>query len=378
MIGIMNNKHNKHAFLQKPKGGKYHYNEWTLLGAPCSVIKELVLSLSEELNSKGLKCGYLDMAHESGERDDALENIFVDHLSHYQLVSTGKIPDYCHRNLFNNLDILFVNGNHYKADNQIIILNEKKRDSLQRKTDKLDNVRLVLRHNADEFDFLKALIPESSGRFEWHESQAIAEYIYHEHHKLSPELFGLVLAGGKSTRMGEDKSNIYYHGKRQSEFEADMLSQLCSRTFISSNSADEDLHYPIIKDSFLDLGPFGGIVSAFRFEPNAAWLTIACDLPLLDQSTLEQLVKARDMSKLATCFYNPDTQFPEPLITIWEPRAYPVLLYFLSLGYSCPRKVLINSNIKMIDLDDVTKIRNSNTPQDRQEVMQLINNSGKE
>ncbi len=48
---------------------------------------------------------------------------------------------------------------------------------------------------------------------------------------------------------------------------------------------------------------------------------------------------------------NDSTGFPDPLITLWEPRAYPVMLEFLGLGYSCPRKVLINSDVEIVHGD---------------------------
>jgi molybdopterin-guanine dinucleotide biosynthesis protein A len=108
-----------------------------------------------------------------------------------------------------------------------------------------------------------------------------------------------------------------------------------------------------------------GFYQHFVRFPNSAWLTVACDLPYLSQSSIEYLVSNRDRRKLATCFHNPATEFPEPLITIWEPRAYPVMLEFLSMGYSCPRKVLINSDIHQLELKDVREIKNVNTPEER-------------
>ena len=85
-----------------------------------------------------------------------------------------------------------------------------------------------------------------------------------------------------------------------------------------------------------------------------------------DQITL--LLEKRNKSKVATCFYNPETKWPEPLITIWEPRAYKRMLEFMSLGYNCPRKVLINSDIEMIRLEDATFMDNANTPEDFQRI----------
>jgi molybdopterin-guanine dinucleotide biosynthesis protein A len=119
---------------------------------------------------------------------------------------------------------------------------------------------------------------------------------------------------------------------------------------------------PYLEDRFLNLGPKGGILTALQFNPNAAWLAVACDLPFLRPETLQYLVQHRDPTKMATAFYDSDGQFPEPLLTIWEPRSYPAMLQFLSLGYSCPRKALINSEVKLLTVPDVRELRNVNDP----------------
>jgi len=61
----------------------------------------------------------------------------------------------------------------------------------------------------------------------------------------------------------------------------------------------------------------------------------------------------------------------EPLITIYEPKAYPILLSYLAQGYSCPRKVLINSDVEIIEVDD-DFIRNINTPEEHQEALKEL------
>jgi molybdopterin-guanine dinucleotide biosynthesis protein A len=127
---------------------------------------------------------------------------------------------------------------------------------------------------------------------------------------------------------------------------------------------DESSKENSIVDTFTGLGPFGGILSAFRYDPNCAYLSIPCDVPFIDESLIRNLIEHRDTSKVATCFHNKETDFPEPLITIWEPKAYSRLLYFLSLGYSCPRKVLINSDIKEIDPPHELSLFNANTPEE--------------
>jgi molybdopterin-guanine dinucleotide biosynthesis protein A len=113
----------------------------------------------------------------------------------------------------------------------------------------------------------------------------------------------------------------------------------------------------------------GAILSAFRQNPNTAWLVVAVDLPLLDKSTLQLLIENRNPSKLATAFNSPVNEFPEPLIAIWEPRAYPVLLQFLAQGYSCPRKALINTDVELLDAPNPEALFNVNTPEERKKLL---------
>ena len=63
---------------------------------------------------------------------------------------------------------------------------------------------------------------------------------------------------------------------------------------------------------------------------------------------------------------------PEPLITIYEPKSYPVLLQYLAQGYSCPRKMLINSDIEIVEVDD-NLIRNINTPEEYAAAIKELN-----
>jgi molybdopterin-guanine dinucleotide biosynthesis protein A len=190
-----------------------------------------------------------------------------------------------------------------------------------------------------------------------------------------PRLNGLVLAGGKSERMGIDKGLIDYHGMPQREYLYQMLDNFTEDTFIScrpDQAGEFDGKFETIEDSISGLGPFGAILSAFRKYPNHAWIVVACDLPLVSNQTFMDLTAGRNPSKIATTFFNPETKFPDPLITIWEPKAYPQLLHFLSLGYSCPRKVLINSNTEILKAFDDTVLLNANSPEDIEKVKVLL------
>ncbi len=363
-------KHQKHAHLVKPVGGRFHRNEWTVIGAPCSVLKQFVIDVSAILKEKGMSCGYLDMSHNAEDMNEGMDLMLEDKLSHWTIKSNKPLLERDFRKQFLPLDCLFVNGNHYKGDKQIVFVHPKKKESLERKLDRLTNVQLVVLCEGEQkqYDFISDYVNESVPVFILSDIDNISNYIYSPYKSSITLLKGLVLNGGKSQRMGTPKSHIDYHGKPQYVYEADLLKSYCAETYLSTSKhsiSDDGVGYKIISDTFIGLGPFGGILSAFRQDPNSGWLTIACDLPHLDKETIAQLVTSRNPSKVATCFYNPETDFPEPLITIWEPRAYPILLDYLAQGYSCPRKVLINSDIEMIKMDNPVKMKNANTPEER-------------
>ncbi|WP_312512504.1 NTP transferase domain-containing protein [Chryseobacterium culicis] len=190
-----------------------------------------------------------------------------------------------------------------------------------------------------------------------------------------PQLNGLVLAGGKSVRMGNPKDKINWHGKEQKYYAADLLAPFCDEVYISCRQdqlENFNSEYNALTDTFLHMGPFGGILSALRSQRDKAWLVVACDLPLLDKNSLEFLIQSRDPEKAATTYESPFDGLPEPLITIWEPKSYLLLLNFLGTGNTCPRKVLLNSDTLILKPANPDALMNVNTPEDMKKAQELL------
>ena len=179
------------------------------------------------------------------------------------------------------------------------------------------------------------------------------------------KIYGLVLSGGKSTRMGTDKSLIEYHGIPQREHLYHLLSKVCERTFISLRAEQEakiPFGFATIADEEKFRGPFNGILSAHTRHKEVAWLVLACDLPLMDLPALEQLIKERNPEKLATAFANEEDPLPEPLCAIWEPHALHKAISYLEAGNgTCPRKFLINNDTKLVFPKNKNVILNANS-----------------
>ncbi|GMN08879.1 hypothetical protein MTsPCn9_06650 [Croceitalea sp. MTPC9] len=167
-----------------------------------------------------------------------------------------------------------------------------------------------------------------------------------------PKIYGLVLSGGKSTRMGKDKGLIKYHDVPQREYMYQLLGGICDKTFLSvRNEQEKELrdNFDYIVDKNEYRGPLNGILSAHAEFPDVAWLVLACDLPLLNKENIKELVSQRNLGKVATAFATNKTKLPEPLIAIWEPSGLDkAITYMETSKSSCPRKFLINSEIKLV------------------------------
>ncbi len=183
------------------------------------------------------------------------------------------------------------------------------------------------------------------------------------------ELYGLVLAGGKSSRMGHDKALINYHGAPHAKHLLNTLDGMGIKSFISCREDQQKRNglegLPMITDRFLDFGPLGGILSAMAQYPDKAWLVIACDLPYVSTTSIEALISERDASKEATAFYNIERKQFEPLFAVYEPNIYKRMLQYLGEGFTCPQKVLFNSPIKKLTLKNQGFLQNINTPEER-------------
>jgi len=182
----------------------------------------------------------------------------------------------------------------------------------------------------------------------------------------APKLNGLVLTGGRSTRMGSDKSQLIYHGKPQRDHLAELLAPYCEAVFWSVNAEQAvELGYakqPIVIDRFDFPGPLNGVLSAFAQDASVAWLVVACDMPLLTSQSLDALLKGRNPAKLATVFYDSDGRFPEPLLGIYEPTFYPVLLQVMAAGYYSPRQALQQNDVQLLTVPDIHELANVNDP----------------
>ena len=187
-------------------------------------------------------------------------------------------------------------------------------------------------------------------------------------------LCGLLLAGGKSTRMGQDKASMVMGeaGLTQTRHALALLRPVCQRIYLSlreGQSVPEGGEgIAVLRDSADAKGPLCGIFAAFREEPRAAWLVMACDLPFVTAEALGHLVEShRERPEQPFVAYaNPLDGLPEPLCAIYGPAALPALQRHATRGNFSPRRIMMEEKTLVLDLppQSLASLTNINTPAD--------------
>ena len=170
-------------------------------------------------------------------------------------------------------------------------------------------------------------------------------------YKTNKNINGLVLAGGKSTRMGIDKALLNYQGIEQQYYLYKMLEKMCNSVFIScnknqSNGILKEYNKIIDDDAFSDIGPMAGLISYATLNNNSSVLLVACDYPHIKTKDLKYLIKNRKQEYDVVCFYNCESGFDEPLIALYETSAIMKLKDYYNNGNLSLRHFLstVNTN----------------------------------
>ena len=182
-------------------------------------------------------------------------------------------------------------------------------------------------------------------------------------------LYGLILAGGSSSRMQRDKAALKYQGQTQLDRAFDLARRHVSQVYVSVRAAQVSeptrAARPMIVDSCCRRGTHHRhTLRSWQRTPNAAWLVLACDLPFLSDAAIAHLLRERDVSQYATAYKSTFDGLPEPLCAIWEPSAAAALGQYQNNAGICPRKFLIRHAAKLLDPIDAHALDNINTPEE--------------
>ena len=183
--------------------------------------------------------------------------------------------------------------------------------------------------------------------------------------------WGLVLAGGKSRRMGHDKALLSRDGKSQLRHAVELLEAALPKVFVSTRKDQQDeperARFETVVDRYDDMGPVAGILSALETYPDVDWLVVACDLPNIDLATIRYLLDNASSGGEFTAYQSSHDGLPEPLCAIYPAGSDAAIRKFIDEGIRCPRKMLIRSETRLLQQPDPRALDNVNTPDDLQD-----------
>jgi len=195
---------------------------------------------------------------------------------------------------------------------------------------------------------------------------------------MEPQLRGLVLAGGRSSRMGSDKAALLVDGRTLLTRSVELLKSLTTTVHVAvrAEQADDQLRrqFDLLFDALPAQGPAAALVAAWLHDPDAAWLVLACDMPALERNTLQALVNGRDRSRGGTAWRTPEDDLPEPLCAIWEPATLARLAAAVRQagnGNVSPRAILAAADPLLLDQARPAALISLNTPADLHDYLEL-------
>lgn len=190
-------------------------------------------------------------------------------------------------------------------------------------------------------------------------------------------LVGLILCGGQSSRMGEDKCRIRYHTLPQWLHLAELLRPLCEEVLISCSTpqleqltrdADGRSDMPtLLADSphYVNHGPMSGLLTAWDARPAHSLLVAGCDYPLLTAEDFGKLISARKSGCEAVCFKHRDMM--EPLVAVYESSAEIQIRRLFEAGeYSLRSALTLLRSIRIVPTSP-SHLLSIDTPEQRAE-----------
>ncbi len=189
-------------------------------------------------------------------------------------------------------------------------------------------------------------------------------------------LFGLVLAGGRSRRMGIPKESLLYRGKPEAQRIYDILDDITDRAYYSIRV--DQAWDPVfaggrrIIDRTPGDGPLGALWSAFRTGESAGWLIVPTDMPFLDSAELMMLIEARQREAGIVAYDDGGGGFLT-LPAIYEAKLSDTVMAKMGEG----RKAIVGlgdeTEIIRVLPGDQERLMNINTPKEKTRVMEELN-----
>ena len=192
-------------------------------------------------------------------------------------------------------------------------------------------------------------------------------------------LTAAVLAGGQSRRMGQNKAIMSLGGYTLIERVIETVAPHVSNTMIIANKPVEFsfLNLPVLRDEIPCCGPMGGLFTALTHCYTSHCLVVACDLPLISETLIQQLLLSVSDSEITTVDVG---NGPEPLCAVYSRKCLVPIKRLIKAKDLKLKNLFAHASVEVCLLEDQIQISgnnpllNVNTPEDLKKAGQDLNN----
>ncbi len=182
--------------------------------------------------------------------------------------------------------------------------------------------------------------------------------------KIQNNITGIILAGGKSSRIGTDKALLKFQSKTFIQIIYDNLKELCSEIIISSNNPEVKISgVKIVADKIKNIGPAGGIFSALSVSETEKNIIVSVDTPFIPTALFEFLIK-HNTDDTDVLIISEGTKL-HPLIGIYSKNFKHILSEEIKKGNYKIRDIIKKTHYKITDISEERF--------DRKNILQNIN-----
>lgn len=177
---------------------------------------------------------------------------------------------------------------------------------------------------------------------------------------MKKKLTGILLTGGQSSRMGQDKANVLYRKKPLAQWSLDALRPLCDTIIVSSNNIEHQVFGDtLVKDIPNIGGPLAGLAAALKASKNEINIVLACDTPNISAITLQRLTESLKDND-AAILVSPNGRI-HPLIGCYRTNVLSNIYQIIETNSHSLMHLLDNIRVKKVVVSDDSVTLNVNS-----------------
>jgi molybdopterin-guanine dinucleotide biosynthesis protein A len=185
----------------------------------------------------------------------------------------------------------------------------------------------------------------------------------------------IVLAGGRSRRMGVDKASVRIGGRRLLDRVLSVVTGLFDDVVVVGRAEWTDAPGAVrfAEDDFPGRGPLGGLYTGLGLVAHERALVMGCDMPFITAEALRELV-SHDGEADATVARTDGC--PQPLLAVYDRRVRPVVGRLFTSDDRSLMNLLSTISVEYVDLADAGACLGVNTPEELREANRRFREEG--